>query len=158
MLLKPSRIEKVNPKCSWKFKFVGIIGLGKVINARLQERPTFIQQKTHPSDLKLFSENSDLDQCSNSLETPGTLRWRCIAVAPRLLVRTTCTSVGTSAFDMSPSTALKMGSFFGGADFVGKRLNTLYAESVSEDLNSPNMGLERWSCPKPVNFFFHDLP
>ena len=27
--------------------------------------------------MKLFSENSDLDQCSNSLETPGTLRWGC---------------------------------------------------------------------------------
>ena len=36
--------------------------------------------------MKLFSENSDLDQCSNSLECrlwtkirpPGTLRWRCV--------------------------------------------------------------------------------
>lgn len=43
----------VNPKWSWKFKFVGIIGLGKVINARLQKRPTFIIYLTKTSPLRL---------------------------------------------------------------------------------------------------------
>ena len=146
MLLKPSRIEKVNPKCSWKFKFVGIIGLG----IRTPAKTSYIYlTKNSPLRLEAIFRKLRLGPMFEQFEMQVVNgkkghRERCVAVAPRLLVRTTCTSVGTSAFDMSPllHKLWKWWGFFGGADFVGKRLNTLYAESVSEDLNSPNMGLK----------------